>query len=65
MPFLFFQPTNDLEKIILKKYPSFDERIVNIFCRIRVHGKIKYLNEKLREKKHLEEPGTSNKLDNF
>ena len=53
MSFLFFQPTNDIEKITLKKYPSFDESIVNIFCRIRLHGKIKYLNEKLKEKKAL------------
>ena len=41
---------DDLVKMIMGASPHFDEKVVKLFC-FRLHSRIKYLNQQLREKK--------------
>ena len=42
----------NLEKKILSKYPESPVKIVNYYCKIRLRARIKYLNQKLQEKRN-------------
>ena len=42
---------DDLVKIIMGASPQFEERVVKLFCKFRLHSRIKHLNQQLREKK--------------
>ena len=45
------ESTDNLVINIIKDYPNFDQKIVKLFCKIRLHCRVKYLNQQLREKK--------------
>ena len=45
------ESTDNLVINIIKDYPNFDRKIIELFCKIRLHCRIRFLNQKLRDKK--------------